>query len=820
MGIVSRGVLGAFLPLSSFVAVAIASALVAPGCGDYGPVTLAVPPEAGTLGTQAGRGVGAACSAGEPCRAGLACVSGVCAPGRSLDEGAACLISAECKEGLHCGADRKCRPSGRAAVGETCASEADCASGARCNPVGLSAECAAEGAADVGGACKTSAECFGGLLCGAGTCASPQASKAAMPLALPSFAGVACEDETSAPPRAHFRVPRGKDDGDFFRLPFPSDVRRKSGRLDLAGFPTPGADVLGFDLVDRWRTFVEANVDGFSPYSSVVLRFAGAIDFDTFKSPGTIRFVDLTANTDVGFSWSSTTGRSPYVCGTSMTLRPTVGEPLAQGHTFAVLVSNAAKAKGGGAIEVSPDLKALVAAGDPGAPLSEAWASFSPLRAWAGATAYDLGAVVTATVFTTSKAQDLAEKTAALVASSPPPPVTGWVKCGVAPSPCADATLDRACPTAQDPAFDELHALVSLPVLQKGAPPYRASPTDGDVVLGADGTPAVQTRENVCLSLTIPKNAVMPAGGWPLVVYAHDTGDSFRSHVTRGLAKRFAAADSGAAAVAVLGFEQVGHGTRKPAAVNAIASAMPTWSPSAMRGVSVQAAADVLAMVRLARTLDVPAGTSPTSNAFRFGKAILVGHGRGAAAVAVAAPRTDAEGVVLAGHGGSFLDLVPTKVRAVDFASVAPVVLAESPLSASSPVLTLFQTAVDATDPLSHAEALAVSGATAKRHAFMVYGLSDSHTPAVTQVAYALAAGLGVAAPPSDVTGSEPIRATTLPVPAGGNVAAGTYTAVVRQYTAPGEDGHVVLFRDADAVKDVDGFVADVARGVVPTVGR
>ncbi len=816
----SRGIIGAFLPLSTFVAVALASALGAPGCGDYGPVTLAEPPDAGALGARAGRGVGAACSAGEPCRPGLACVSGVCAPGRSLEEGAACLISAECKEGLHCGADRKCRPSGRAATGDTCTSEADCASGTRCNPVGLSAECAAEGTTDVGGACKTSAECFGGLLCGSGTCATPPESKATMPLALPSFAGVACEDETNASPRAHFRVPRGTEDGDFFRLPFPNDVRRKAGRLVLAGFPTPGADVLGFDLVDRWRAFVEANVDGFSPYSSVVLRFAGPIDFETFKGQGTIRFVDLTANADVGFSWSSTTGRTPYVCGTSMTLRPTIGEPLAQGHTFAVLVSNAAKAKGGGAIEVSPDLRALVSAGDPGAPLSEAWATWSPLRAWAGPAAYDLGALVSATVFTTSKAGDLVEKTAALVASSPPPQVTSWVKCGSAPSPCADATLDRACPAAEDPGFDELHALVSLPMLQTGAPPYRASPTDGDLVLGADGTPAVQTRANVCLSLTIPKGAVMPAGGWPLVVYAHDTGDSFRSHVTRGLAKRFAAADAGAAAVAVLGFDQVGHGTRRPAGLSSIASAIPTWSPGAMRGSSMQAAADVLAMVRLARTLDVPAGASPTSNPFRFGPTILMGHGQGAAAVAASAPRTDVEAVVLAGHGGSFLDLVPTKRRAVDFASVAPVVLGESPLAASSPVLTLFQTAVDATDPLSHAAALAVSGTTPKRHALMVHGLSDSHSPAASQIAYALAAGLAVAAPPSDVTGSEPIRATTVPLPAGGNVASGAYTALVRQYTAPGEDGHVVVFRDADAVKDVDGFVADVARGVVPTVGR
>lgn len=817
--LVRAGFRGAYV--AALVASGAAMVALAPACGDYGPVTLATPVDGGGLTSQADRGVGAACSAGEPCRAGLACESGTCAPGHLLLEGAACVISAECKEGLHCGADRRCRASGRAGATEACASEADCASGNRCNPVGLSAECAAEGKVDVGGACKTGADCFGGLLCKAGACTAPAPSTTTAPLALPAFAGVACEDEAAAPARAHFRVPRGDGDGDFFRLPFPNDVRRKGGKLSLAGFPTPGADVLGFDLVDRYRTWVEANADGFSPYSSVVLRFGGGIDFETLKTKDVIRFVDLTAAADVGFGWTATTASTPYVCGSAITVRPLAGEPLAEGHTFAVLVSGAAKAKGGGAIEVAADFRAVTGATDPGAPLAEAWAAYAPLRTWAKTAGYDLASATTGTVFTTGKPRALVEKTAAAVAAAAPPTFKGWVKCGAAPSPCPGAVGDRACPSGADALFDELHALVTLPVLQKGTPPFRASANDGDVVLDGAGAPASQGSVDVCVSLTVPKTAVMPAGGWPLVVVAHDVDGGFRSHVARGLAKRLASVDAGSANVAVLGFDQVGHGTRKPADVSAVSAALPTWSPGAMRGVSLQATADVLGVLRAARGLTLPAGSSPTSNEIRFGRTVLFGHGQGAAAVALAAPQTSVEGVVLAGNGGSFLDIVPRRTRPTSFFAVAPVVLGEPSLGAASPVLSLLQNAVDGVDPLMHA-GLVVRGAnaTTPRNVFVVYGLGDSFAPAASQVAYVQASGVGVAAPAASVPPEDGLAGTVIPVPAGGNLLAGTLTAIVRQYAPTSGDGHDVVFVAPQAMTDTDRFVADVAKSGVPKIGR
>jgi hypothetical protein len=791
------------------------------GCGDYGAVTLASQ-DGGDIADLRAHGVGEPCDDSRRCRAGLACKEGRCAPAHTLDLDAACVISAECKEGLYCGPSRKCSLGGRHGAGDTCGSEAECTGGTRCNAIGLSAECQAEGGGDVAASCKTGNDCFGGLLCIGGACAPSPPSTGAPPVAISGFAGVACKDEPG-PVRAYFRVPRGQDDGDFFRLPFPNDVRRKAGKLDLSGFPTPGADVLGYDLVDRWARYVEESANGFSAYPTVTMRFGGSPDYESLKQAGVVRMADVTPGgdgADVGFGWSATSAKTKYVCENALTARPAAGLPLQQGHTYALFVTNGAKAPGGVPIEVSTDLKAVLGAADPGAPpLTDAWASYAPLRTWAAAKSFDLTTLVNATVFTVGKHTDLVAKIAASIAGAPAPAVTAWVKCGAGPSPCPQADGARACGTV-DAAFDELHALVTLPSWQKGTAPYRTPAEDGDVALDAQGAPTAQGTAQVCLSLTIPKNATMPAAGWPLAIYAHATGGSFRSHVTDGVAGRFAAADGGAAKIAVLGIDQVAHGTRRGGT-----TARPetlwfsTSNPRAMRGNTLQAASDILALARLAPGFTLAAPASPTGAAIRFGAVMLVGHGQGATAIALAAPHATAKGIVLGGIGASFLDTVVVKRRPVDFADVAPAVLGEITLSPSHPVLGVFQNALDPVDPIDHAALIVKKPVAQAKHTFVVYGQSDSFTPGVTQAAYTIAAALGVAAPPATVLNPDDIGQSILPVPAGGN-AAGNITAIVRQYDRGNDDGHLVMLLSPEATRDVDRFVADVARAQTPMVGR
>jgi hypothetical protein len=805
-------------------------ALLAFGCSN-GPVTYATPPDGGggadvidAGAVPPGVGVGGACDDTNRCRVGLACTDGKCVPGHTQGDGAPCVISGECKDGDYCGADRKCDPAGKGGDGDGCTSDADCSPGLRCDVVGFTTQCKPEGSGDVGGACTTSADCFGGLTCVNKICASLPPTPGVPPIGVPGWKGVDCTDDP-APVKAYFRVPRGTDDGDFFRLPFPNDVRTKNGHPALSGFPTPGADLLGYDVVDRYARDVEANADGFSAYPTVTFRFSGGIDFDSLKAAGVIRWIDVTSGgtyDELAFGWSATTARNQYVCPNAVSARTAQGAPLKPGSTYAVVISTGAKIPGGGPIARAEDFVAVLGAAAPADPaLAGAWNAYKPLRDWATTKSESLDAVLVAAVFTVAHAPSAAQKIAAAVQAAAAPTAASWIRCGDAASPCPQATGDRSCGSA-DPAFDELHAMVTLPIFQRGTAPYLTPNDGGDV--GTD--PSVQRTEAVCMSLTVPKGVPMPAGGWPLVIYAHGTGGSFRSQVTEGVAARLAAIDDGAGGklyAAVLGIDQVEHGPRRGASTASPDQLFYNFAnPGASRGNPLQGAADQMALVRFAQALDLALAQSPTGAEIKFGPIAFWGHSQGATAGSVALPYvTGPLGAVLSGQGASLIDALLGKRNPVDIADAVPLVLEDPNVNSSHPVLSLLQNAIDPADPLNHARAMVA--APAPKHVFMPYGQKDTFAPPATQAAYALAAGLGVAltAPsgqPPDPIGSLP----ELAIPVSGNlvVAGKPYTAVVREYGPNGYDGHFVAFREATCEADVAHFLADALAGKVPKAAR
>ena len=97
------------------------------------------------------------------------------------------------------------------------------------------------------------------------------------------------------------------------------------------------------------------------------------------------------------------------------------------------------------------------------------------------------------------------------------------------------------------------------------------------------------------MALTVPKTT-MPAGGWPLVIFAHGTGGSFRSHVPEGVAANLAGAMSSAGVatpMAVLGIDQVETGTRRGASTESPDNLFYNFAnPGASRGNPMQGAAD------------------------------------------------------------------------------------------------------------------------------------------------------------------------------------------------------------------------------------
>ncbi|HEY5147657.1 MAG TPA: hypothetical protein VII82_12875 [Polyangiaceae bacterium] len=761
-------------------------------------------------------------------------LDGAIAPGT----GGSCTVNDACGAGSICGAARTCVAGGTGAVGATCVSDAACATGLRCNLVGFAAECEPEGKGNVGGACTTGGDCLGGLGCaasadgGASTCAPYPPSTGPGSLALPTWPGAACSDPPGAT-QAYFRVPRGSNDGDFYRLPFPNDVRSTAGKLDLSGHPTPGPALLGYDLVQRWLDDLSASADGFSTYPTVLFRFSAPIDQNgTLKGTNAIQWVDITqpkTPVPLGFTWATTTARDAYICDNWLSIRPPLGQPLTPGHTYAIVLSTGVLDAKLQPIQVSPDLTALLAPAAPSdAALAPQWPKYQPLRDWAQGVGVATTSILDATVFTVGHPNAIGPSLATAVAAGPAPAATGWIRCGDAPSPCPQATGDRACGTP-DPAFDELHALVTLPIFQQGTEPY-ATPADGGAfVLGADGTPVMQRTESVCMSLTVPKGAAMPSGGWPLLVYAHGTGGSFRSEVTEGVAAREASIDDGSGGhvhVAVLGIDQVEHGTRRGASTDSPDNLFYNFAnPQAARGNPLQGAADQMALVRFASSLDLAAAQSPTGAEIKIGPIAFWGHSQGATAGGIAMPYVSGVlGAVLSGEGASVIDALLGKKNPVDIADVIPVVLEDPNVGANHPVLALLQNDLDGVDPLNHAPTLVVgpiSVATTK-NVFQPFGQNDTYAPPTTEKTFAVAAQLAEIAPPSGVTGA-PLAGAPLAPPTGGNATklGVIRTAVVRQYApASTYDGHFVAYDNAAAEADVDHFIGDCLAGKAPNVGR
>ncbi len=96
--------------------------------------------------------------------------------------------------------------------------------------------------------------------------------------------------------RAYFEVPGadGAEELDFFRLPFPNDVRLTSSGVDLEGFPTPGPGLVGVDLVAKYVDAIEANDSGFGAYPTTFFRFSGELDIDSLREEDSVQLVDIT----------------------------------------------------------------------------------------------------------------------------------------------------------------------------------------------------------------------------------------------------------------------------------------------------------------------------------------------------------------------------------------------------------------------------------------------------------------------------------------------------------------------------------------------
>jgi len=808
------------------------------------------------------KGVGATCAGPYECRYGLSCVASVCTMTGETKAGDKCMLDGECQAGTTCNWSAACGlagcesfgfcdKAGTVPIGGACepAKSGVCAPGGWCRPAGLAGVCETTGKGDVGSACSTGSDCFGGLFClPSGACGTlPQ-----LVLAVAMGAKQAtCAPSEGAPARALFEIPRSDPTKDFYRMPFPNDIRVKSGKLDLTGFFKPGPGLLGFDPVAR---FVEANelaFTGFSVTPQVIFRFSTGVNYDTLKADGDKKNIDLvgidpksteTYGNSPGFSWRAAGGRGRYHCENPLVIAPPWENPLRPSTTYAVILKSGILTGSGEPVQADTDFAKLLSneapAGDPA--LEEAWKKYALLREYLKAKNVDPKSVISAAVFTTAPEDPAPALLAEVVEAIPQ---LGGVKdltlcqAGVK-SPCDDGLTAEAhvrkCGEGS-PLFWELHGRIAMPVFQKGTAPYLEPKDGGGIEYGPDGKPIVQRMEDVCFALTIPKGAP-PKSGYPLVIYAHGTGGHFASHVGDGTAKMLSEMtltdDSSVWRAAVVGIDQVSHGSRRGGA-----TIVPDLlffnlaNPAAAKGNVLQGIADQLTLARYAdagafaldSNLQVPApGT------FDFAHTIYFGHSQGG----IYGPQflgvtKRIKASVLSGTGAGLTLSIIEKTKPIDIPAVAMGLLEGKVVKGQKlddwhPVLTLIQLYYDPIDSTrwAHHAFKGVLPGVPPKSILHTYGLLDTFNPPRTSKVLRAVMGLPIVKPVldgEDQTGygdqvQPPVKQNRLAAP-------DSVTAAQTQYDPKGGyDGHFVVFLHADAVRQVTGFVSTYARDGIPTV--
>lgn len=799
-------------------------------------------------GTDAGPrngGVGDPCGSADNCRAGLICGADMaCQPAGTGVAGSVCQLTGDCADGLFCGLSRTCEAAGTGTDGADCVATAECEAGLVCVIEGLSGRCRTPGAGDLGDLCMREEDCLAGLSCQTGTggvleCASPNPAAntdggaGTPPRLVPFWRGETCVEETAAA-RAYFDVPRGLDtDGDFYRLPFPNDARRSGSDLDLSGHPSPGTAV-SVDIIDRYLRASETDLDGFATNPVVFFRFNQPYDWDSLG--GQLQLVDITPgspgyDTEGGLAWLTTAGPiSKYICPNWLAMRRPHGVPLRPATTYAAVVKTGLRPAPalGGTFARAPDFDAMMQTSMPSEPaLVPAWSAYAPLRAWAADTGVDPATILVAAVFTTQDPTALMDPLRTLIRGRSLPELLDLTVCdGTVASPCDDGTEQRACGSA-DAAFVEIHGRIALPIFQAGTPPYEEPEDGGGIGVGADGRPRLERTEPVCFALTVPRGVAPPADGFPLLIFAHGTGGSFRGAVSNGLAAALADGNAMGTVVqaATMAIDLPQHGARRGASTRAPEFLFYNFlNPRAARDNVVQGAADLLTLVHWATGFSMGAGSSPTGEAIDFDSAriALFAHSQGATHASLMVPfEPDLSAVILSGNGGDLTQSLLNKTEPIDIAHVVPFALLDPDRDGGlttrdfHPALAIFQAYFERSDPVNFGRGLRNPPG---RHVFMTYGLDDSYSPEPTMQAYSLSAGFTVVEPVLRAYG---LGMTAPPVSGNVVIDATPFTMGLRQYMSddPAVDGHFVATASVQGRADVLRFLLGAASSTTVAIG-
>jgi hypothetical protein len=645
-----------------------------------------------------------------------------------------------------------------------------------------------------------------------------------------------CEAEVTA--RSRFELPESITDlrGDsFFDHPFPSDLRREDGVVVLAGWPNPRESPLLAQYID----FADRRLDGFSVMGGGFLRFDAPLDPSSLPAPGASTAEDSSVQLlDVDPSSPTRGQRHPitvefrrevgaYWPANTLAFLPVPGYPLRPRTRYALVATRALRAEDG-AVGPSADLAQVLGLGAPRTDAARAARDvYAPAVDEVAAAGIPADEIVHLAVFTTGDPTEELRKTANKLPSDIEAPSF---------DPSAWSVLQDGA------AFTEYAGQYGpSPDYQAGELPFGALGDGGGFELAADGGAVLQRTFDLRFSLTVPnaETCPMPAAGYPITLYAHGTGGSYRSYafegVGRGLAER---------CIATMGVDQIFHGTR-PGATDAPGGVEILFfnfnNVEAARTNGRQSALDEVQRARLFSEAgaSVPASVSVTGSEIRFDpdKILYFGHSQGALNGPLYLAVTDtSRGGVFSGASGNiqitFVEKTSPAPAVADIVKTIALNLGpdeQDEVGLLYPPFALAQMVIDPVDPIAYAHLLVRDAASPKSilitEGVLPDGTGDTFSPPRGCEAMANAVGLPLQSPyvfpPRDALygGLEPT-----PVPAAGlvgNLADGRASGILSQFQPTVSDGHFVAFDVPLAETQVASFLQALAadpRGRVPAL--
>jgi len=668
----------------------------------------------------------------------------------------------------------------------------------------------------------------------------------------------ACDDESVILTRALFDLTLAEQE--LYAIPYPNDLRlRDDGTIDLIGLEQgqPG-------VVDLYMDTVVANhLGGFALGGAIFFRFAGPVApqtcapagaADSMRPDSSIYLVNIDKQSTgygdrIPFVWRHQTAAGKFIGEHSLALLPMPGFALAPGATHAAVITESLCDDLGDPVQPDADFQKLLR-DDPPADkyLVRAHTVYAPLRDFLADKG--LTGVVSAAVFTTGNPTELAGLAREVVHELPAPTATDLVL------------------TGETDQYWVIEGKYDAPNFQTGQPPYSLPADGGAIVRDAKGRPVVQRTESLRFALSVPRGESTTDAGWPVLLYAHGTGGSYRTFINNGVARALSEVEDEQGAVvarmAAVGIDQVLHGPRAPDGTMPDILFFNFQNPAAAVDNVIQGGIDDFSLLRMIKELTFDrvrwSKSSGQDELVRFEPPVrfdpqriyFMGHSQGGLTGPVfLAHEPEIKAAVLSGAGGNAMLGLLKKAAPINFGVLLKTALGEI-ADEFHPMMSLVQQMLEPADSANYGRMLLhhrPKGVPPK-HLFISQGFVDHYTPNDTTDALARAVGLPQAG--TIVRQVEGLELADIPAPTAALALAGNLTldgtavtAALLQYRAVlknksckqdsdcsqgdyceteagrcADDGHFVMFGQKDAIRQYTRFLATAARDGTPSIVR